>query len=451
MGGGASPFGILRYRNIFLMQHVPSSTEVSRRFRDDFLVLLTGSTLGQLILILSVPVISRLYSPSAVGAFGAFSALESILFVVACLRYDQAIAITPRRDEAVALLRLSLWIAGCFALVVALVFCFVSPSVKLELGVSGIPFFAPLLGATLFATAAVRALTLWSIRTGLLGSVARSRFALSISQAGGQSVGGAAGAGSGGLALGYFIGRMVAVTYLWLRVRNDIKLGHRTMGRMAREAWRFPLYLAPSALLNAVSLQLPTLLVASRYGVVALGSFVLATRVASVSVHLLSQPVSEALLARFVRNHDLATADLRRDVKAVCARLLPLAMLVSVPLVIGGPQITQLVLGDRWASAGELARVLAPAFALQLIVSPLAVVLVAKRRQLVQLGWDAMRLVLVAVAVLVPAGAGADLLTAATWLSASLCSTYLVLLVLILRAARPSRVVISEKRQFWRA
>jgi O-antigen/teichoic acid export membrane protein len=67
------------------------------------LVLCTGG--AQLIVILSSPILTRLYSPSTYRVFSVAASILSVLITVTCLRYESAI---PRPEWVVAAANLAL-------------------------------------------------------------------------------------------------------------------------------------------------------------------------------------------------------------------------------------------------------------------------------------------------------------------------------------------------------
>ena len=56
----------------------------------------SGNFLSQAILILTTPVITRLFPPEEFGLFGVFATIVSFLTVVICLKYELAIVVTER-------------------------------------------------------------------------------------------------------------------------------------------------------------------------------------------------------------------------------------------------------------------------------------------------------------------------------------------------------------------
>src|SRR5664279_6385472 len=83
--------------------------------------LVGAATIGQAIVVISAPVITRLYSPSDVGSYSVASSVLSVLIVITCLRYEWAIPL-PESDVAAAnVLALCVLVAFGTSLVAAVV------------------------------------------------------------------------------------------------------------------------------------------------------------------------------------------------------------------------------------------------------------------------------------------------------------------------------------------
>ncbi len=82
--------------------------------------LVGAATIGQAIVVISAPMITRLYSPTDVGSYSVASAVLSVLVVVTCLRYEWAIPL-PESDVAAAnVLVLCILVAFATSLIAAL-------------------------------------------------------------------------------------------------------------------------------------------------------------------------------------------------------------------------------------------------------------------------------------------------------------------------------------------
>ncbi len=93
------------------LEPAPSKTVIGKgHFLRDVVKLLTGTAAAQIITILTAPFISRLYDPTAFGTLAVFVSLISIVGVIVCLRYEQAILLPEKDEEASNIFALSLFI-----------------------------------------------------------------------------------------------------------------------------------------------------------------------------------------------------------------------------------------------------------------------------------------------------------------------------------------------------
>jgi O-antigen/teichoic acid export membrane protein len=68
------------------------------------MAMLSGGTLaGQLLVVASSPILTRLYDPPAFGALAVFSSLLAIFVIASAFRYEFAIPIARDEEEAVEL------------------------------------------------------------------------------------------------------------------------------------------------------------------------------------------------------------------------------------------------------------------------------------------------------------------------------------------------------------
>ena len=70
--------------------------------------LASGTAVGQVLLVLALPVLTRLYTPADYGALAVYSATLTVLLVLASLRFEQAIPLPEDDRVAGSLLALSL-------------------------------------------------------------------------------------------------------------------------------------------------------------------------------------------------------------------------------------------------------------------------------------------------------------------------------------------------------
>ena len=91
----------------------------------NILTLVLGTGIAQLIPILILPILTRLYTPSDFGVFGVFIGVTSILGIVASAKYDVAIMQPISDYDADQVFKLSIFISStivCFLYIVLFLF-----------------------------------------------------------------------------------------------------------------------------------------------------------------------------------------------------------------------------------------------------------------------------------------------------------------------------------------
>lgn len=83
--------------------------------------LLVGGTAGaQLLMIGATPIITRLYQPSDYGILATFTAILGLVNVISCLRYELAIPLPKKSEDAYNLVALSIIIVIILSIAIAL-------------------------------------------------------------------------------------------------------------------------------------------------------------------------------------------------------------------------------------------------------------------------------------------------------------------------------------------
>ena len=104
------------------------------------LAIFGGTAGGQALALVSVPVLTRLYSPANFGGFNVLSSLVAIVGTVAALRFELAVPLPEREQDAHGLVALGLMSTGLTfvltSLVVALVLGKDADIVTLEQGMT---------------------------------------------------------------------------------------------------------------------------------------------------------------------------------------------------------------------------------------------------------------------------------------------------------------------------
>jgi O-antigen/teichoic acid export membrane protein len=399
--------------------------------------IVTGSIAGQGLVILSYPLLTRLYDPAELGLLTVFTSVVGMIGVISTACLEPAVPIPEDDGEAADVAWAALAaVVGTTVLTAVAGFLLADPVARL-LGVPALARYSWLVALTVFILGAYMVLSEWMVRDRTYGALGRRNLFQGIGQVVTQVGLGLAGVRPLGLLLGVGVGRALAMGGLLsrgglLRQRRPTLAGLRAAVRRFR---RFPLLAAPSALVNAAGLEMPLLLVSALYGDARAGLLGLTIRVFSGPTAIIGQAVSQVYTGETGAAIRKPTGELGRLLRGAVRRLFLLGVGPAFVLVVAGPWMFGLIFGPTWTEAGEYARYLAVAYLAQFAVTPVSSTLFLLERQGRELVWGCLRLLLTAGGVAACGLLGEPVQIAVIVLAVGHVVSYAVLFGLCVRAA----------------
>lgn len=343
---------------------------------------LAGSTVGaQAILILASPVLTRIYGPQEFGMLAVFMGMLSLGAVIASLRYELAIPLPEKDEDAANLLALCGTVIIAGVMLIAGIVGFWGPDITRLLGVPQLAPWLWLLPIALLFTGFYQALHYFGLRLSEYGSIARTRLSRSLGTVVVQVL--SFKLGGGGLVLGQAASGPIGVTTLGRAIwRKRAKtLRSITAGAMLAQARRysnFPIWSSPGALLNTAAAQAPALALSALFSPAAAGLYALTHRVLSLPMSTVGQAVADVFFSHGAQaNREGGLADLTENTFRMLAKV---GVAPTVVLISSAPALFALVFGAEWRGAGELAQWLAVWFLLVFVTSPLSRVFMLTER-----------------------------------------------------------------------
>ncbi len=369
-------------------------------FRGPVLTLFTGSSAALLLAYLCEPILTRLYTADQYGVMGYFSAVVATLFAVSSLRYDDALMLQEKDEDAATVVWLAGGVLAVLLAVLALALFWRHDLARL----ANMPELAPflmLVPATLLAMRMARTGELWLMRSKAYRHVTAGQIANTTTVVTSRiGVGlpplsaGAAGlsAGAAGLVGGFLAGNVacaaVNVTSS-LRRSGQVLLRRPGIGAvlgMARRYKRFFLFSTPSSLVATLVYRLPVFLLPVYFADDELGYYVKAFAALAIPLSYAGNAVSRVF---FVHAAEARLAQLRgrlTDISTmVHRRLVMIGLFPTLVLMVAGPDIFAVVFGEdvgqNWRTAGIYVQYIAPWLFFGSIVSPLTRIFDVLERQ----------------------------------------------------------------------
>jgi O-antigen/teichoic acid export membrane protein len=399
--------------------------------------IVAGSVAGQGLVILSYPLLTRLYDPAELGLLAVFTSVIGMISVISTASLEPAIPIPPDDGDAADVAWAALAFVSATTIVTAAVGLLAGGPLASLLGVPRLAQFWWLVALTVFALGAYMVLSEWMVRDRTYGALGRRNLLQGIGQTATQVGLGLIGVRPLGLLLGVGVGRTLAMG--GLLSRNGLLRQRRpSIARLraaVRRFRRFPLLAAPSALVNSAGLEMPLLLVSALYGDARAGLLGLTVRVFSGPTAIIGQAVSQVYTGETGAAIRQPGGVLGRLLRRAVLRLLLLGAGPALLLVVAGPWLFGLIFGPAWTEAGEYARFLAVAYLAQFAVTPVSSTLFLLERQGRELVWGCLRLLLTAGGTAVCGLLGEPVQVAIIVLAIGHVVSYALLYGLCLRAA----------------
>jgi lipopolysaccharide exporter len=332
-------------------------------FASDVFKLGTGTALAQVLTILAAPILARLYGPSAFGIAALFQSITGIVSVVACLRYELTVMLPESHEEGANLLAVSLLssVAVSAASVPALLLSRGLLLRWLKAGELG-PYLW-LVPVSVLLAGVFLGLNYWSTRRKQFGRLSFARLVSSVVATGSQVGTGYAGHGTAGSLVGTgVIGQAVSVLVLGGQVLRDDAVTLRRSVRPqemlagARRYIQFPLYGTWSALINAISWQLPAFLLASFFSPVVVGFYAFGFRLLNLPMSLVGQAIGQVFFQRAAEAR--AQGALAGVAESTYRRLVSFGMFPLLLLTLVGADVFHVIFGVRWIEAGVYVQLL---------------------------------------------------------------------------------------------
>lgn len=408
-----------------------------------------GSLVGQGLVLLSYPFLTRLYDTSEFGLLAVFSSLVTIISIVSSAALNRAIPIPPSDPEAADVAWAALVAVTVTTVVVAVVGLVAAAPVAELLGVPPLARYWWLVVLTVFVLGVYDVLSVWMVRGRSYGALGVRNALQGAGQTATQAGLGLLGIRPIGLLLGLGIGRLCGLGGLLSRgglLRQPWPRRERLRRALSRYR-RFPLLTLPSGLVNSGGLEIPLLLVSAYYGDARAGLLGLTVRVVGAPTTFLGDAVAQVFVGESSAALRVSAGTLESMLRRTVGRLLIIGALPTVLLVAAAPWIFGVVFGPTWTEAGEYASILALAYLAQFAVNPISGTLQFLERQGQSLAWGGIRLVLTVSSVLLCGALGAPVLVAITALSISHILGYALMYTLCLRAARASDDLHDRRRE----
>jgi len=283
-----------------MINHLKLKSEFSR----NVLTLMTGTTIAQALAIAAAPILTRIYTPEDFGLFAFYFSVVSILAVLATGRYELAIVLPRKRDDAYQIVILS-WLISVLVSLLTLVLIWSfeiqivslldSPDSPDSPDIATWLYWIPL---SIFLMGIYQSLYYWFNREKEYRNMANSRVVQSSTMVASQIGFGFLSMYSVlGLILGQAIGQAVSTLYMankFVKNTSNIHKTHKLKQiALAKRYINFPKFLLIAHTMNATSRQSPSIFFNIFFTATTAGFYLLVQRVIGAPITIVGGAVGD--------------------------------------------------------------------------------------------------------------------------------------------------------------
>lgn len=356
-----------------------------------------GTTLAQLMPFVVLPFLTLAMGAESFGVFSIFLTTSLILGALTSLRYEYSINAAKNKYDVKLLCYVASYINLFSSIIILIVTAFFYIFSLVELEWMLLPVSVYLFGKN-------QILYMKSNYDGQFNLMANSKvvnaFCCSIFQFLVVFVFGL----KFGAYLGIVVGLFLSNVYLISKSEKySILISKLRVAYVLKKYKKYPIFVLPGTFLNYLSANLPIYALGYFFGSSEAGYYSLATRLAGVPTTMIGRSIGEVF-----RNKALIDFNFSGRFQSILGRVSGFSMVISVVgfsvLYFIIDYLIVIFFGSEWIKVSYYIKLLLPFFMLQFVSSTISYSLMIVGWQVSELYWQAFRMVLVFMAVLVAVG-----------------------------------------------
>ncbi|MGT3690267.1 type 8 capsular polysaccharide synthesis protein Cap8K [Staphylococcus aureus] len=358
------------------------------KFIGDSFLMILSSGIAQFILIITTPIITRLYSPTEFGEFTIFSNIAMILIPIINARYDLLIVNTKNDRSANILSQISFLISLLILLILIPIFAisaWLYPNFILDF---------------IFIIIMLFLVSLTNIFTNYLNKERKYKVLslINVFRAGSmallQIIFGLLALGSLGLIIGFSLSYIAGITlgYKTFKKHFNIVRDKEETKALFLENKNQLVYSTPSILLNSLSFSVVVFFIGILYTNTEVGIYGMAIRVLGIPVTIISLGLSKIFMQQ-ANDYYIEHGNFRNLLLKFSSILVIVSIILYVPLYLFSEELVNILLGHSWVDAITVIKIVIPLFVIRLIVSTVSLSVIVLQKQQLELILQALFLI----------------------------------------------------------
>lgn len=295
------------------------------------------------------------------GILGIYVSVVHIISSISTLKYDQALILPKRKDDA------SILLCICFiSLILTTILSFIiiflwNGKLATIIKMQGHSYLIWVLPFSVLTSGTYISFTAWLTRERYFKRTSFSQILRSTSSSGLQCIVGMSAPSSFGLIGGIIFGDVIAALntgiksfktecFAFIKSFSISKLIYQL-----KEYSDFPLYSSPQNLLNSISNNIPSLLLAQYFGTTVVGFYAIGIRAIQMPMNIITTALRQVLFQKASEVYNAGGDTYSLFLRATMSLLLLIA-LPTILFILLAPAIFSILFGSDWQIAGDYAR-----------------------------------------------------------------------------------------------
>ena len=351
-------------------------------FNKNVAKLVTGTASANVITVLFLPILTRLYSVDDFGQFQLLLSVALIITVISTLKYEMTIPLPKNKSDSDALF-----------LVAFLFLLTISSGLFITLHYFGIPIlnlfdaghlsvyrwwisFAVLFGG------GFELMNYVYMRNKSFGLMAKYRI-LQVAIIQGVSLAfGLISPDFSGLLYAYLAGNGIVAIVMYIKSNvsmKDVNIRHASF--QAFKFKKFPMINAPMALVNTFSMQLPVFMLSAYFSPEIVGYYMMANKMITMPMNLISRSVGRVYYQSASSAIHKGKNGILRIFNQTVRRVVKVGIIPALVILIFSPTLVTIILGAQWSQTGVFMQIMIPWLFFQFINLPISTTFSLVRRQ----------------------------------------------------------------------
>lgn len=346
--------------------------KVKSEFSRNVLTLMTGTTIAQAIPIAISPILTRIYTPEDFGVLALFTSITLIFGSIATGRYELAIMLPAKDEDAINIAALGIIITSTLATILFILVFFLSDTIANLLNNENIKFWLFFAPVSVFIIGFFNVLNYFNNRQKEFKTIANANVLKSIVSATVQLIVGFFKTGASGLISGQIFSQLCACIGLSKNIFFQKKLisniSKKEIKLMGKKYINFPKFSMPAILSSTLSVQVTNIIIPILYDITTLGFFSLVQKILGMPLVLISNAVTQVYFKEAV-NEKQETGQVVKSTKSTFKKLLFIGLPLFLLLFLFIEPIFGVFFGESWLIAGFYAKIILPLFFFKFLLS----------------------------------------------------------------------------------